>query len=170
MDKTVRFHLKERAWTLTEDFIIRDDGGNAVLEVRGAFFHIGDDLRMYDRYSGQEVARIRQQLISITPSYAIYRSGQHWAEVHEQLIQLFGERFKVTGENGMVFHIDGDLWNWNFAITDNNGNLMARVGREFSLFRDSYAVDVAQGVDVPFVVSLALVLEMVKEHHEHHER
>jgi uncharacterized protein YxjI len=170
MNKRVRFHLKERAWTLTEDFIIRDDGGNAVLEVRGAFFHIGDDLRMYDRQSRQEVARIRQQLISITPSYAIYRNGQHWAEVHEQLIQLFGERFKVTGENGMVFHIDGDLWNWNFAITDNNGNLMARVGREFSIFRDSYAVDVAQGVDVPFVVSLALVLEMVKEHHEHRDR
>jgi uncharacterized protein YxjI len=170
MNKRVRFHLKERAWTLTEDFIIRDDGGNAVLEVRGAFFHIGDDLRMYDRQSRQEVARIRQQLISITPSYAIYRNGQHWAEVHEQLIQLFGERFKVTGENGMVFHIDGDLWNWNFAITDNNGNLMARVGREFSIFRDSYAVDVAQGVDVPFVVSLALVLEMVKEHHERRDR
>jgi uncharacterized protein YxjI len=66
----------------------------------------------------------------------------------------------------MVFHVNGDIWRWNFSVTDNYGNLMAQIGRQFSVFRDSYAVEVAPGVDAPFVIALAIVIEMVKEHHE----
>jgi uncharacterized protein YxjI len=165
----MRYHLKERAWSLTEDFVIRDDAGNPVFEVRGKFFHIGDNLMMYDRYSGQELVQIRQQIFSLMPHYEIYRSDQLWATMHEQFA-LFGERFKVEGSNGIVFHVNGNVWNWNFSVSDNNGNLIAQIGREFSLFRDSYAVDVAQGVDAPFVIALTIVIEMVKEHHEQHER
>jgi uncharacterized protein YxjI len=165
----MRYHLKERAWSLTEDFVIRDDAGNPVFEVRGKFFHIGDNLTMFDRYSGQELVQIRQQVFSLMPHYEIYRNGQLWATMHEQFA-LFGEHFKVEGGNGIVFHVNGNVWNWDFSVSDNNGNLIAQIGRQFSLFRDSYAVDVVQGVDAPFVIALAIVIEMVKEHHEHHER
>src|SRR6266849_10079308 len=69
----MRFHIRERAWTLTEAFVVRDDAGNAVFEVRGKFFHIGDDLVIFDRYSGQELARIKQRVLSLMPHYEIYR-------------------------------------------------------------------------------------------------
>jgi uncharacterized protein YxjI len=162
----MRYHLRERAWSLTESFTIKDEQGHEVFEVRGKFFHIGDNLVLIDRHSGQQLLQIKQKLISIRPSYDIYRGGEHWGNVHEQL-HLFGERFRVKGENGMEFEIHGSVQNWHFAINDAQGNLLARVGREFSLFRDSYAVEIAQGVDVPFVIALTIVLEMVKEHHDH---
>lgn len=164
----MRYHLRERAWSLTEAFLIRDDAGNAAFEVRGKFFHIGDDLLMFDRYTGQEVARIKQRVISLLPRYDIYRNGQHWANVHEQF-RILGERFKVQGDNGMVFHVNGDILRWNFNVSDDYGTMLANIGRQFSLFRDSYAIDIAPGVDVPFVIALAIVVEMVKEHHENKE-
>lgn len=164
----MRYHIRERAWSLREAFIVRDDAGNAVFEIRGKFFHIGDDLVMYDRYSGQELARIKQQVLSLLPHYQIYREGQLWATMHEQF-RIFGESFKIDGINGMAFHVNGDLWHWNFNVTDGNGNLLAQIGRQFSLFRDSYAIDVAPGVDGPFIVAMAIVIEMVKEHHENKE-
>lgn len=161
----MRYHIKERAWSLTEAFVVRDDAGQAVLEVRGKFFHIGDNLVIYDTYSGQDVAQIKQHIISLLPSYEIYRNGERWANVHEQF-RLFGEGFKIHGINGMVFHVNGDIWNWNFTVSDDYGNLMASIGRQFSLFRDSYAIDVAPNVDVPFIVALAIVIDMVREHHD----
>lgn len=167
----MRYHLRERAWSLTEDFLVRDDAGNAVFEIRGKFFHIGDNLVLFDRYTRQELAHIKQHIISLLPSYDIYRNGQHWANVHEQL-RILGERFKVKGDNGMVFHVNGDIWRWHFTISDDYGNLLGQVSRQFAIFRDSYAIDVAQGVDAPFIIALAVVIEMVKEHHEkkeHHE-
>jgi uncharacterized protein YxjI len=102
------------------------------------------------------------------PHYQIYRNGQLWATMHEQF-RVFGESFKIDGINGMVFHVNGDLWHWNFNVTDGYGNLVAQIGRQFSLFRDSYAIEVAPGVDAAFVVAMAIVIEMVKEHHEHKE-
>lgn len=168
---TMRFHIKERAWSLTEAFVVRDDGGNPVFEVRGKFFHVGDNLIIYDCRTGQELAQIKQHILSLLPHYEIYRNGQHWASMHEQF-RLFGEAFKVEGSNGMIFHVKGDVWQWNFSVSDDRGNLLAQIGRQLSIFRDSYAVDVVQGVDAPFVVALAIVIEMVKEHHEQkeHER
>src|SRR6266480_982506 len=154
-----------------DNTLIDNDGVKKDLDAHPNFkpditvLHIGDDLVMYDRYSGQELVHIKQRVLSLLPRYEIYRNGQHWATMHEQF-RLFGERFKVEGSNGMVFHVNGDIWRWNFSVTDNYGNLMAQIGRQFSLFRDSYAVDVAPGVDAPFVIALAIVIEMVKEHHE----
>lgn len=165
----MRYHIRERAWSLTEAFVVRDDSSNPVFEIRGKFFHIGDNLVMFDRYTGQELVHIKQRVISLMPHYEIYRDGQLWASMHEQF-RLFGEGFKIEGPNGMIFHVRGDIWNWNFAVTDGYGNLLAQIGRQFSIFRDSYAVDVAQGVDAPFVIALAIVIDMIREHHEHRER
>jgi uncharacterized protein YxjI len=160
----MRYHLRERAWSLTNDFIIRNDRGDAVFEVKGKFFHIGDNLRLIDRRSGEELVHIKQRVISLLPCYDIEHNGQHVARVHEQ-IHLFGERFKVKGDDGMTFHVDGNLWNWDFSINDDYGNLLGQVNRQLSIFRDSYAVDVAQNVDPTFILSLAIVLEMIREHH-----
>ncbi len=164
----MRYHLRERAWHLTEDFLVRDDAGHAVFEIRGKFFHIGDDLLMFDRHTGQEVLHIKQRVLSLLPHYDISRDGVRLASVHEQF-RFFGERFKVEGDNGMVFHVNGDIWRWNFTVSDSYGNLMGQVSRQLSIFRDSYAVDVAPGVDAAFIIALAVVIEMVKEHHEEHE-
>ncbi|QBD82689.1 hypothetical protein EPA93_44670 [Ktedonosporobacter rubrisoli] len=164
----MRYHLRERAWSLTEAFVIRDDAGRAIFEVRGKFFHIGDDLVMFDRHSGQELVHIKQRVLSLLPHYEIYRDGQHWASVHEQL-RIFGERFKVEGGNGLVFHVQGDVWRWNFTVSDQIGSLLGQISRQFSIFRDSYAVDVAPGVDAPFIIALAIVIELVKEHHQKKE-
>jgi uncharacterized protein YxjI len=167
----MRYHIRERAWSLTEAFVVRDERNRPVFEIRGKFFHVGDDLMMFDRHTGQPLVEIKQRVLSLLPHYEIYRNGQRWASMHEQF-KLFGESFKVEG-GGMVFHVKGDVWRWNFIVTDAYGNLLAQIGRQFSLYRDSYAVDVAPGVDAPFIVALAIVIEMVKEHHEkkeHHER
>src|SRR5207247_11328727 len=155
----------DRARRRTAVFVQPDDAGNPRFEVLGDFLHIADGLVLFDRYTGQELVHIKQRILSLLPRYEIYRNGQLWASMHEQF-RLFGERFKVEGSNGMVFHVNGDIWRWNFSVTDNYGNLMAQIGRQFSLFRDSYAVDVAPGVDAPFVIALAIVIEMVQEHHE----
>ena len=162
----MRYHIRERAWSLTEAFVVRNDHGHPVFEIRGKFFHMGDNLVMFDHQSREELVHIKQRLISLRPTYDIYRQGQHWGSVHEPL-SFFGERFKVQGENGMVFHVHGNISNWQFAVRDNQGNLLGEVSRQFSVFRDSYAVDVAPGVDAPFIVALAVVIEMVKEKHEH---
>jgi uncharacterized protein YxjI len=159
----MRYHVKERAWSLTGDFDVRDEGGNPVFEVRGKFLSIGDNLTLFDRSSGQKLVHIKQRVLSLLPKYNLYNGNEeHWGSV-SQRFALFGERFRVIGNNGAALSIKGDVWNWRFSIRDESGNQLGEVSRQFSLFRDSYAVDVAPGVDASFIVALVVILERVKE-------
>ncbi len=51
----MRFHIKEWAWSLPEPFVVSNDAGSTVFEVRGTFATIDDDL-LVDHSTGQELA------------------------------------------------------------------------------------------------------------------
>lgn len=165
----MKFHIKERAWTIREEFIVRDQGGQPVFKVKGKFFHIGDNLRILDVESHDEVAHIKQKVLALTPHYEIYQNGAHWASLHEKLLHLFGERFKIKLETGEIYHIEGNIWNWDFTVSNERGDLLAQISKRISLFEDSYGVDIAQGVDVPLMIALAISIEMIR-HHEAEKR
>lgn len=166
----MKFHIKERAWTIREEFIVRDRDGRTTFKVKGKFFHIGDNLRVIDAASHEEVAHIKQKVIAITPHYEIYQQGAHWASLHEKLLHLFGERFKIKLENGEIYHIQGNLWNWDFTVSNDQGDLLAQISKKISLFEDSYGVDIAQNVDVPLMIALAIAIEMIRHHHAEKEQ
>jgi uncharacterized protein YxjI len=160
----MKFHIKERAWTIREEFIVRDQDGQPVFKVKGKFFHIGDNLRLIDLGSHEEVAHIKQKLLHVTPHYEIYQEGTPWASLHEKLLHLFGERFEIKLETGETYHIQGNIWNWDFTVSNERGDLLAQISKRISLFEDSYAVDIAQGVNVPLMIALAIAIEMIRQH------
>lgn len=166
----MRFYIKERLWTLREAFIVRDEHGRPVFEVKGKFFHIGDNLRLIDLANHEEAAHIKQRVLTLTPHYEIYQNGAHWASLHEKLLHFFGERFTIKLENGEVCRIDGNIWNWDFTVTNARGDLLAQISKRLSLFRDSYGVDIAQGVNVPLMLALAIAISMIREHQAEKER
>ncbi|MBO0782685.1 MAG: LURP-one-related family protein [Ktedonobacteraceae bacterium] len=155
----VRYHLQERAWSLSGAFTIRDDEDNVIFEVQGGLF--GDDLSMYDVSAGQEVVQIQKHLFG---GYDIYRNGEHWASAHE-LFHFFNESFAVECDDGTTLQIDGDLWDWNFEVCDGSGDLVGQVSRDGGLFGDNYTVDVAPGIDAPCILALVIIIEKVRERH-----
>lgn len=165
----MKFHIKERAWTLREEFIVRDQGGQPAFKIQGKFFHIGDNLLVIDLGSHTEVAHIKQKVIALTPHYEIYQNGAHWASLHEKLLHLFGDRFKIHLENGEIYHIQGNIWNWDFTVSNERGDLLAQISKQISLFKDSYGVDIAQNANVPLIIALAIAIEMIRHHHSEKE-
>lgn len=159
----MRFHVKERAWSFTGDFDVRDDAGRSVFQVRGKFLSLGDDLTLFDSASGRKLIHIKQRVFSLLPKYHLYGGNEELQGTVTQRFGLFGERFKVKGSNGTVFNVKGNVWNWNFSVSDESGNQLGQVSRQLSLFRDSYAVEVVVGTYAPFIVALAVILERVKE-------
>ncbi len=161
----MKFHIKERGWTLNEEFIVRDQDGKPAFKVKGKFFHIGDNLEIIDLHQHAEAAHIKQKVLALTPHYDIYQNDALWANLHEKLLHLFGERFKIALDSGEFYHIDGNIWDWDFTVTNEHGDLLAQIGKKVSLFEDSYGVDIAQNVDVPLMIALAITIEMIREHH-----
>lgn len=163
----MRFHIKERAWSLPEEFIVCDDAGSAVFEIRGAFVNIDDDLVLVDRLTGQELARahIKQHPLSLTLRYEIYRNDQLWAHMHDRF-RLFHEDFKIETGDGSAMRVKGDTLRWNFSIIDETSHPLAHIGRQYSPLSDSYAIEVAENVDEVAMVVLVIVMDMVRERQE----
>ena len=163
----MRFHMKERTWDPPEVFIVRDDECSALFEICGEFANIDDDLVLIDRATAQELARahIRQHMPSLTLHYAVYRNGQVWAHMHDRF-RLFHENFKIDISDGSTLRVRGDTLHWNFSVINETGQPLAHIGRQYSIFPDCYAIEVAQDVDAVGMVVLVIVMDIVRERQE----
>ncbi len=73
----MKFHIKKRAWSIREEFVVRDQQGTPVFKVKGKFFHVGDNLVIHELASREEVAHIKQKVIALAPHYEVYHQGAH---------------------------------------------------------------------------------------------
>lgn len=100
----------------------------------------------------------------LTLHYEIYRNGQLWFSMLDRF-RLFHEDFKIETSDGLALHVMGDIRNWNFSLSDDAGHPLARIGRQYSIFPGSYAIQAVreQDMDVVAIVVLVIVIDMVRE-------
>src|SRR5258707_1054960 len=60
--RSMKYHIRQRAWTLREQFIVKDQSGNPAFRIKSRFFHIGDHLIIRDHQTHEKVARIKQHV------------------------------------------------------------------------------------------------------------
>lgn len=159
----MRYHVKERALTLKDDFVVRDEHNNVAYEVKGHLFRIKDHFHIVDATNGEEVIEIRQRLLDYTTRYDLFSQGAELGSVHRKEEATYGARFEVTTSDGMVLQIQGQFHEWDFTIIDHYGRLLGHITKEFAFLSDHYTVDVAPGVDGPFIIALAVILDEIRE-------
>ena len=92
----MRYLMKEKILAWGDDFTIRDESGREVFYVDGKIFSFGDKLSFRDVASKQELAVIDQKLLSIGPTYEIYRGGRRAAVVKKKLFTMPSTRRSLT--------------------------------------------------------------------------
>jgi uncharacterized protein YxjI len=160
----MRYHVKEKAISLsTDDFVIRDDSGNVLYDVRGDIFRIGDSFSIRDKETGNEVVEIKQRIFAYTKQYHIYSGGEELATVRKKPGPHERDLLDVSTRDSVVLYVRGDFKEWDFTVVDHYGRLLGHISREFAFFGDSYTVDVPPGVDGPFILALAIILDEIRE-------
>lgn len=162
----MRYHVKERILTLKDDFVVRDDSGNDLYHVNGRLLRIKDKWSIIDVSNGQEVLFVEQRLFAYTREYDLIQNGAQLATVRMQKPGHEMRRegiFEVSTRDGIEFQIRGDFKEWDFDIVDQYGRRLGHINKEFAIMHDYYVVDVAPGVDGPFMIALAVILDEAKE-------
>jgi uncharacterized protein YxjI len=90
----MRYLLKQKLFAWGDDFVIRTDDGRDAFFVDGKVFTLGNQLSFQDM-EGNELAFIRQKILSWGPSYEIYRAGVLVAVVKKELFTFFNCVFTV---------------------------------------------------------------------------
>jgi uncharacterized protein YxjI len=151
--------MKQRIFAWGDDFTIKDDAGNDAFLVDGRAFSIGHKLSFQDM-SGDELAFIRQKLLSWGPSYEISRNGERVATVTKKLFTLFRCRFSVDVPGPDDLEAQGSFLDYDYKFTRGN-KTAAEVSKRWFSLRDTYGVDIADGEDDVLILASTVVIDMV---------
>ena len=153
----MRYKIKQRIFSFGDNFAITDEQENDRYIVQGKVFSFGDKLRIMD-LSGNELFYIEQQLFRFLPEYYIYAGDQQVAVVKKQL-SFFTPKFVIDSING-AYDIEGNIFGYDFQIYK-EGRMVAVINKKWFAFGDSYGVEIVDGEDHAFLLTLAIVIDQV---------
>jgi uncharacterized protein YxjI len=150
--------IRERFFSIGDDFDVLDEHGSKVYHVDGKVFSVRDKVVIEDP-SGQEVATLHRHLVALRPTYEIRIGGEKAAEVRKKLFTPFRERFTIDVPGPDDLEMKGDLLDHEYVI-ERDGVEVAAVSKRWLSIRDTYAVQVAAGIEPLLIVGSVLALDL----------
>ena len=150
--------IRERFFSIGDDFDILDEHGTKVLHVDGKVFSVRNKVVIED-LDGRELASVHRHLVSLRPTYEIQVGGEKAAEVRKHLFTPFREKFTIDVPGPDDLEMRGNLLDHEYTI-DQGGREVAAVSKRWLTIRDTYAVQVAADQDALLILAAVLALDL----------
>jgi uncharacterized protein YxjI len=151
--------MKQKLFSWGDDFHIKNGAGQDVFFVDGRAFSIGNKLSFQD-LNGNELAFIRQKLLSLGSAYEITRGGQLLGVVKKHLFTLFRCKFTVDVPGPDDLEAKGSFLEMEYSF-ERGRRRVAEVSKRWFSWRDTYGVDIAEGEDDVLILAATVVIDMV---------
>jgi uncharacterized protein YxjI len=161
----MRYQVRERLFSIKDDFWITDENGNQVFFVNARVLSLRDTLELQDA-SGRKLAEIKHKLLTFTDAMEIERDGSVIATVHKAVFSPLHHRAVIDLPGGRMEAV-GDIIGKDFEIRDGH-QVVARISRAWFRIRDTYGVEVEPGQDDALVIAIAVCLDRI--HHDEEQR
>ena len=163
----MKFVMKQKFWSLGDDFVIRDEDGNDCYIVDGRAFTLSHQLSILDM-KGNELAFIRERLIAWGPTYEIHQPGKVPTVVKKEHFTFFHCKFAVDGPGNQDSEASGDFMDHEYEIQGRYGRAAVVTKSWFSM-TDSYGIEIADNEDPILVLATAVVIDLIchDEHDKH---
>jgi uncharacterized protein YxjI len=150
--------MKQKLFSWGDDFTIQDDSGQDRFFVDGKAFSLGNQLSFKDM-AGNELAFIRQKLLTWGPTYEISKGDQLLATVTKELFTLFKCTFTVDVPGPNDLEAQGDFMDHQYVFT-RNGSAVAEVSKQWFTLADTYGVQISQREDDVLILASTVVIDM----------
>jgi len=156
--------IRERFFSIGDDFDVLDEHGNKVFHVDGKVLSVRNKVVIED-LQGQELASVHRHLVALRATYEIRIGGETAAEVKKKLFTPFREKFTIDVPGPDDLEMRGDLLDHEYTISL-GGNEVAAVSKRWLTIRDTYAVQVTAGTDPLLIICSVLALDLALEREE----
>jgi uncharacterized protein YxjI len=163
--------IRERFFSIGDDFDVLDEHGNKLLHVDGKVFSVRNKVVIED-LSGEEVASVHRHLVALRPTYEIRIGGEKAAEVRKKLFTPFREKFTIDVPGPDDLEMKGDLLDHEYTI-ELGGAEVAAVSKRWLTIRDTYAVQIAADQEPLLIIGSVLALDLAlarEEDKKEHEK
>lgn len=151
----MQLSMKAKKFTFSDKFTIRDEGGSDKYRVAGELFSAGKRLHISD-LNGNEVASIREKIITLKPKFFIYVGDEQIGEIVKENT-LFKSKYKVSGVDWII---KGDIDDHKYSIMKEKKTIVTVKKKRFSL-TNSYVLDIEDDNDELPALAAVLAIDMV---------
>lgn len=157
----MRLYMKQKVWSFTDKFIIKDQEERDRWFVQGEIFSMGKRLHILDA-NGVECALLRQKIWSFMPRFFIEIGGMEVGQVVRDFT-FFKPHYHVEG---MPWELEGDFFAHDYRLLE-NGRLIMQMSKQWFTWGDSYQLDIEDGVDELSCLCVALAVDCAMESNNH---
>ena len=153
----MKLYIKQRVFSWTDKFSVKDEFGNDRYFVEGELFSWGKKLHVHDTF-GREIVFIQQKVWSFKPRYFVYINGAQAAEIVREFT-LFTPRYSVYG---LGWDIQGDFFSHDYTVVK-NGRPIVSISKAWFTWGDSYLLDIADPRDELPALAVVLAIDCATE-------
>lgn len=151
----VRFKMKEKMFSIGDDYWIEDHDGHKAYKVDGKAMRVRDTWHLRDE-QGREVASIHEKMMSVRDTMVIEFGGKT-ATLKKALIGI-RERYVVEVEGGDEFKVHGNIVDHEYEV-EHDDRTIADVSKKWFRLRDTYGVEVREPQYTVLVLAITVAVD-----------
>lgn len=148
--------FRQRMFSWFDSYDIYNDLGETVYTVKGRLSW-GHCLKIFAAY-GNEIGTVKERVLTFLPQFEMYCGGKYIGCIRKEFT-FFRPRYNID-YNG--WHIEGDLFEWDYQILDRSGQCVATISKELFRWTDTYTIDVRCPQDALCALMLVLAIDAEK--------
>ncbi len=148
--------FKQKAFSWFDSYDVFNEQDEAVYKVKGQLSW-GHCLKIFDA-QGNEIGTVKERIISFLPKFEMYL-GENYLGCIKKEFSFFTPKFTIECNN---WQVEGDFFEWDYSITDTNGNTIATVSKDVFRWTDTYVIDVENPQNVLEVLMLVIAIDAEK--------
>ena len=149
--------FKQRFFSWFDSYDIFDENGVTLFTVEGQLAW-GHTLHIND-VDGNHMATVKQRVLTLLPRFDLYENETLVGTI-TKAFTFFKPSFEVDC-NG--WRVEGDFFEWDYAIVDRFGNCVATVAKELWNWTDTSTSDVADPADALYALMVVLAIDAEKD-------
>lgn len=154
---STRYKMRQRMFSLGEDFVIENDQGEHVFRVDGKLLRIRETFVLEDM-QGSEVATIRAKLLALRDSMTVARGGDVIATIRKAWISPFRDKFVIDVKGGPDMVAQGDILDHEYELR-RGSERVAQVSKHWFSFTDTYGIEIMNGEDDGLILALVVAID-----------
>ncbi|MEV6314078.1 LURP-one-related family protein [Streptomyces sp. NPDC051776] len=158
----MKYLVRDRIFGIGEDYWIEDERGRKVFLVDGKALRLRETFELKDT-DGRVLVTIRKKMVSLRDAMHIERGDGRLAVIRKTRLSLIRNHYRVELVDGTVLDVSGRILDREFAI-EYEGELVARISRQWLRVRDTYAVEVVRDeADAALIIAVAVCVIRLAE-------
>lgn len=148
--------IKQKVFSLSGKFTVKDQYENDVYYVEGSFMQIPKTYTIMDT-ARNEIAVITKKVFSFLPKFFVEIDGSEMVTIKKEF-SFFKARYTIDA-TGIEIH--GNWWDMNFEVKYHD-EVIGRVSKEWFTWGDSYKVEVVNSDMEKMIIAIVVAIDCVK--------